>query len=186
MRDVAVKAKAKLGKLPGDDLYNELIHESDLDRKIGLLKTHYSFLEDTNSKKDVEFKLFKNFYQELKSLDFFLEGIESEFFKEYFAIYEIYLIQEVIQCIMNNTLEKNILNLRENPFSKDLNIEIDMSLEEFIDGLKDSKYYRTLLPFINKNMDRESLIFLSSNALMKFYFRDLLKLAKSLKQRKEC
>ena len=51
MRDVAVKAKAKLGKLPGDDLYNELIHESDLDRKIGLLKTHYSFLEDTNSKR---------------------------------------------------------------------------------------------------------------------------------------
>ncbi|WP_276861867.1 V-type ATPase subunit [Anaerococcus tetradius] len=181
MRDVAVKAKAKLGKLPGDDLYNELIHESDLDRKIGLLKTHYSFLEDTNSKKDVEFKLFKNFYQELKSLDFFLEGIESEFFKEYFAIYEIYLIQEVIQCIMNNTLEKNILNLRENPFSKDLNIDIDMSLEEFIDGLKDSKYYRTLLPFINENMDRESLIFLSSNALMKFYFRDLLKLAKKFK-----
>ena len=32
MRDVTVKAKAKMGKLPSDDLYNKLIHESNLER----------------------------------------------------------------------------------------------------------------------------------------------------------
>lgn len=185
MRDVTVKAKAKMGKLPSDDLYNKLIHESNLERKIGLLKNHYDFLDESVSKKEVELNLFRNFYDELKSLDFFLEGIESEFFKEYFSIYEIYLIQEVIQCILNNTLEKNILNLKQNPFSKDLKINVDDSLEEFIKGLRDSKYYRTLLPFINENMDKESLIFLSSNALMKFYFRNLLKLAKKFKAKEK-
>ena len=60
-----------------------------------------------------------------------------------------------------------------------------MTLETFIESNKDSKYYRILLPFLNKNMERDSLIFLSSNALMKFYYRSLLKLSKKfpLKER---
>lgn len=185
MRDVTVKAKAKLGKLPSDDFYNKMIHENNLDTKIDLLKREYSFLSDCNSKKDIETNLFKHFYKELKSLDFFLEGIEHEFFIEYFSIYEIFVIQECIQSILNNTLEKNLLNLVENPFSKDIKIETDMTLEDFIEGLNASKYYRTLLPFINKNMDKNSLIFLSSNALMKFYYRNLLKMAKRFKAREK-
>lgn len=181
MRDVTVKAKAKMGKLPSEDFYNRLIHESSQDIKIDMLRSEYDFLNNCSNKKQIESTLFKQFYKEYKSLDFFLEGIESEFFKEYFSIYEIFLIQECIQCITNNTLEKNLLNLSENPFAKDVNIETDMTLEEFIEGLKTSKYYRTLLPFINENMDKSSLIFLSSNALIKFYYRNLLKLAKKFK-----
>lgn len=129
--------------------------------------------------------MFKHFYEELKSLNFFLKGIESEFFDEYFSIYEIFLIQECIQCITNNTLEKNLLNLVQNPFSKDVKIDIGMTLDEFIEGLNTSKYYRTLLPFINENMDKSSLIFLSSNALMKFYYRNLLKIAKKFKSKEK-
>lgn len=185
MRDVTVKAKAKMGKLPTDSFYNELIHEGNLDIKIDMLKSKYNFLAEATSKKSIESALFKHFYEELKSLNFFLKGIESEFFDEYFSIYEIFLIQECIQCITNNTLEKNLLNLVQNPFSKDVKIDIGMTLDEFIEGLNTSKYYRTLLPFINENMDKSSLIFLSSNALMKFYYRNLLKIAKKFKSKEK-
>ncbi|MDO5047334.1 MAG: V-type ATPase subunit [Anaerococcus sp.] len=178
MKDVLVKAKAKMGKLPSDNLYNNLIHESNLDRKIEILKKEYNFLHQAKSKKDVEESFFNNFYEELKSLDFFLQGIESEFFKAYFDIYEIYLIQRIIQSIVNDTLEKNILSLSKDPFSKNIRVKLGMSLKDFVYSLKESKYYRTLLPFINEKMDKDSLIFLSSNALMKFYYRDLLKIAK--------
>ncbi len=61
-----------------------------------------------------------------------------------------------------------------------------MNLETFIEKNKNSRYYRTLVPYLNKNMEKDSVIFLSSNALMKFYYRSLLKLAKKfpLKERK--
>lgn len=51
MRDVTVKAKAKMGKLPTDSFYNELIHEGNLDIKIDMLKSKYNFLAEATSKK---------------------------------------------------------------------------------------------------------------------------------------
>ena len=62
-----------------------------------------------------------------------------------------------------------------------------MDLESFVIANKASKYYRVLLPFLNENMEAESIIFLSSNALIKFYYRSLLKLAKKFnsKERKQ-
>ncbi|MCI7238403.1 MAG: V-type ATPase subunit [Anaerococcus sp.] len=181
MKDVSVKAKAKMGKLPTRDLYDKLISDTSLENKKELLNHKYPFLKNVNTKKEMEAGFFNNFYTELRSIDFFLGGIESQFFKNYFSIYEIYLIQKVIQSIVHHRLEKNILNLLHDPFSKNLHIKIGMDLKDFIEGLRTSRYYRTLLPFVNENMDEDALIFLSSNALMKFYYRDLLKLSKEFK-----
>lgn len=185
MRDVLVKAKAKMGKIPDKDLYLSLVNESDLSKKIDILSKKYPSIDNKADKKTLEVAGFRNMYAELKSIDYFLQGLESQFFNLYFSKYEILFLQEIIESLVNNNFESNYLGFSTNPLSGNFHLEENMTLETFIESNKDSRYYRILLPFLNKNMERDSLIFLSSNALMKFYYRSLLKLAKkfSLKER---
>ncbi|WP_297280679.1 V-type ATPase subunit [uncultured Anaerococcus sp.] len=185
MRDVLVKAKAKMGKIPDKDLYLSLANESDLSKKIDILSKKYPPIDNKADKKTLEVAGFRNMYAELKSIDYFLQGLESQFFNLYFSKYEILFLQEIIESLVNNNFESNYLGFSTNPLSANFHLEENMTLETFIESNKDSRYYRILLPFLNKNMERDSLIFLSSNALMKFYYRSLLKLAKKflLKER---
>ena len=50
MKDVSVKAKAKLGKLLDDYLLERTLNENDLDRKISYLKKNYEFLNENDNK----------------------------------------------------------------------------------------------------------------------------------------
>jgi len=186
MRDVLVKAKAKMGKIPDNDLYISLVNESDLAKKIDILSKKYPSINNKMDKKNVEDSNFRNMYKELKSIDYFLSGLESEFFNLYFSKYEILSLQEIIESLVNKNFERNYINFSSNPLAKKFDLEPNMSLETFIEKNKNSRYYRTLVPYLNENMERDSLIFLSSNALMKFYYRSLFKLAKKfkLKERK--
>ena len=137
-------------------------------------------------KKSLEDSNFRNMYKELKSIDYFLKGLESDFFNLYFSKYEILFLQEIIESLVNKNFERNYINFSSNPLAKNFNLDPSMNLETFIEKNKNSRYYRTLVPYLNKNMEKDSVIFLSSNALMKFYYRSLLKLAKKfpLKERK--
>ncbi len=178
MKDVLVKAKSKLGKIPDNDLYMSLANETNLDRKIEILAKAYPDYYTNTDKRDIESNNFINMYQELKSIDYFLHGLDSKFFNLYFSKYEILFLQEIIESLVNENYEKNYLHFKANPLSDNFILEPDMDLARFVNQNQDSRYYRVLLAFINKNMEEDSLIFLSSNALMKFYFRSLLKLAR--------
>ena len=178
MKDVLVKAKAKLGKIPNNDLYLSLANETDLDKKIDILAKAYPDSYNQRDKRSIEANNFKNMYKELKSIDYFLSGLESKFFNLYFSKYEILFLQEIIESLVNNNYSRNYMSFQANPLSDNFNLELEMTLESFINLNKDSNYYRILLPYINKNMVEDSVIFLSSNALMKFYYRELLKVAK--------
>lgn len=186
MRDVLVKSKAKMGKIPDNDLYISLANESDLSKKIDILSKKYPSIDNKMDKKSLEDSNFRNMYKELKSIDYFLKGLESDFFNLYFSKYEILFLQEIIESLVNKNFERNYINFSSNPLAKNFNLDPSMNLETFIEKNKNSRYYRTLVPYLNKNMEKDSVIFLSSNALMKFYYRSLLKLAKkfSLKERK--
>ena len=186
MRDVLVKSKAKMCKIPDNDLYISLANESDLSKKIDILSKKYPSRDNKMDKKSFEDSNFRNMYKELKSIDYFLKGLESDFFNLYFSKYEILFLQEIIESLVNKNFERNYINFSSNPLAKNFNLDPSMNLETFIEKNKNSRYYRTLVPYLNKNMEKDSVIFLSSNALMKFYYRSLLKLAKKfpLKERK--
>ena len=184
MRDVVVKAKAKMGRIPDDDLYLNLASYGDFDKKVDILSKAYPDIDYSREKVNLEANNFKRMFAEIKSIDYFLTGLESDFFNLYFSKYEILFLQEIIESLVNDNFAGNYLTFKSNPLSDNFVIDSKMDLESFIKSNQNSRYYRTLLPFLNKNMQAENLIFLTSNALMKFYYRSLLKLSKKLKEHK--
>lgn len=177
MKDVSVKAKAKLGKLLDDYLLERTINENDFDRKISYLKKNYEFLSSDDDKLVVEEKLNNYFFKQVRSIDFFLRGLDKKFYKLYFSIYKIYLIQEIITSILNNSLADNYKYFVNSPFFEGMELSANYSLHDFVKSIKDKHIKRVLEPFLNENMDQDQLIFLSSNALIKLYYRDLLKMS---------
>lgn len=177
MKDVSVKAKAKLGKLLDDYLLERTINENDFDRKISYLKKNYEFLSADDDKLIVEEKLNNYFFKQVRSIDFFLRGLDKKFYELYFSIYKIYLIQEIITSILNNSLSDNYKYFVNSPFFEGMELSASFSLHDFVESIKDRHIKRVLEPFLNENMDQDQLIFLSSNALIKLYYRDLLKMS---------
>lgn len=183
MKDVSVKAKAKLGKLLDDYLLERTINENDLDRKVSYLKKNYEFLSADDDKLVVEEKLNNYFFKQIRSIEFFLRGLDKKFYKLYFSIYKIYLIQEIITSILNNSLADNYKYFVNSPFFEGMELSTNYSLHDFVESIKDKHINRVLKPFLNENMDQDQLIFLSSNALIKLYYRDLLKMSEKFPSR---
>lgn len=179
MRDVVVKAKAKLGKIPNEEFYFSLANEDNFEKKVNMLKRFYPDLNLIKDKIGLEAYNFNKAYAEIKSLDYFLKGYESDFFNLYFSKYEILFLQEIIIALVNDNFSKNYLRFIHNPLSANFILEANMDLENFININIDSKYYRTILPFLNRNMQNEDFSFLLSNALVKYYYRSLIKLTKN-------
>lgn len=177
MKDVSVKAKAKLSYVLDGDLLDGLIKEDNLSAKASYLRKNYDFLGADDEKIILEDKLRTHFYKELRSLEYFLTGLEKKFYQLYFSIFKIYLIQEIITSILNESLAENLGYFRNNPYYKGMNLDLDTSFKDFIESLDDYHMKRVLEPFLNENMDKDSIIFLSSNALMKSYYRELLKIS---------
>ncbi|WP_296129316.1 V-type ATPase subunit [uncultured Anaerococcus sp.] len=183
MKDVSVKAKAKLGKLLDDYLLERTINENDLDRKVSYLKKNYEFLSADDDKLVVEEKLNNYFFKQIRSIEFFLRSLDKKFYKLYFSIYKIYLIQEIITSILNNSLADNYKYFVNSPFFEGMELSPNYSLHDFVESIKDKHINRVLKPFLNENMDQDQLIFLSSNALIKLYYRDLLKMSEKFPSR---
>ena len=178
MKDVSVKAKAKLSNILDDDLLDSLIRENDLSAKARYLKNNYEFISLDDDKLTIEDKLNEHFYKELRSLEYFLTGLEKEFYQLYFSIFKIYLIQEIITSILNGSLDDNLGYFKNSPYYEGMNLDFNTSFDDFIRSIDDLHLRRVLEPFLNENMDKDSIIFLSSNALIKSYYRELLKLSK--------
>lgn len=177
MKDVSVKAKAKLSYVLDNDLLDGLIREDNLSAKASYLRKSYDFLGADDEKIILEDKLRTHFYKELRSLEYFLTGLEKKFYQLYFSIFKIYLIQEIITSILNGSLAENLGYFRNNPYYKAMSLNLDTSFKDFIESLDDYHIKRVLEPFLNENMDKDSIIFLSSNALIKSYYRELLKIS---------
>ena len=177
MKDVSVKAKAKLSYVLDGDLLDGLIKEDNLSAKASYLRKNYDFLGADDEKIILEDKLRTHFYKELRSLEYFLTGLEKKFYQLYFSIFKIYLIQEIITSILNGSLAENLGYFKNNPYYKGMNLDLDTSFKDFIESLDDYHMKRVLEPFLNENMDKDSIIFLSSNALIKSYYRELLKIS---------
>lgn len=178
MKDVSVKAKAKLSNILDDYLLDSLIRENDLSAKAKYLKNNYEFISLDDDKLTIEDKLNEHFYKELRSLEYFLTGLEKEFYQLYFSIFKIYLIQEIITSILNGSLDDNLGYFKNSPYYEGMNLDFNTSFDDFIISIDDLHLRRVLEPFLNENMDKDSIIFLSSNALIKSYYRELLKLSK--------
>lgn len=174
MKAYIVKAKSKLGKLPKINDYKNLITYDDFSRKLDVIKKIYPQLGNTRDKLNLEIGLNNILDEDLKSLSYFLEGYEKEFFIKYISSFEVMAIQNIILAILNNSLNDSYSMLKKNPFAKNLIIKKDMNFEDFVDALNNTRYHRTLVPFLNENMTKDSVIFLIANSLTKFYFRDLL------------
>lgn len=177
MKDDSVKAKAKLSYVLDNDLLDGLIREDNLSAKASYLRKNYDFLSADDEKIILEDKLRTHFYKELRSLEYFLTGLEKKFYQLYFSIFKIYLIQEIITSILNGSLAENLGYFRNNPYYKAMSLNLDTSFKDFIESLDDYHIKRVLEPFLNENMDKDSIIFLSSNALIKSYYRELLKIS---------
>lgn len=177
MKDVSVKAKAKLSEILSDDMVESLIRENDLGIKADYLGKVYYFISPYDEKLTIEDKLKEHFYKEIKSLEYFLSGLNKKFYQLYFSIYKIYYIQEIITSILNNSLSDNLTYFRNSPYYESMKLDYNTSFSEFIESIDDKHLRRVLEPFLNENMDMDSIIFLSSNALIKSYYRDLLKLS---------
>lgn len=177
MKDVSVKAKAKLSEILSNDMVESLIRENDLGIKADYLGKVYNFISPYDEKLAIEDKLKEHFYKEIKSLEYFLSGLNKKFYQLYFSIYKIYYIQEIITSILNNSLSDNLTYFRNSPYYESMKLDYNTSFSDFIESIDDKHLRRVLEPFLNENMDMDSIIFLSSNALIKSYYRDLLKLS---------
>ncbi|MDY6065839.1 MAG: V-type ATPase subunit [Finegoldia sp.] len=183
MIDALVKSRAKLGRRPNLGDYQRILREDDLEGKINLLKKldYSDFIDrDLHSIIDIEISLQNKFSQDIKSIAHFLKGRSKDFYQKYMSNYEIMLMQNLIQTLLNDTLADNYHNLKENPFSENIYIKIDMSFNDFVEEMKSTRYYRTLLPFAKADIKDKSEVFLISNALTKFYYRELLEEASKL------
>ncbi|WP_296114005.1 V-type ATPase subunit [uncultured Anaerococcus sp.] len=177
MKDVSVKAKAKFSDILDSILLDRLIRENDFKAKVNELSVKYDFINTDDDKNTVEEKLSEHFYMDLKSLEYFLTGLDKKFYRQYFSIYKIYLIQEIITSILNNSLDYNLDYFKKSPYYKGMKLDVNTNFRKFILSIDDYKIRRVLEPFLNENMDNDSIIFLSSNALIKSYYRELLKLS---------
>ncbi len=177
MKDVSVKAKAKLSEILTDEMVESLIRENNLETKADYLSKVYNFISPYDEKLTIEDKLKEHFYKELKSLDYFLSGLSKKFYQLYFSIYKIYYIQEIITSILNNSLSDNLTYFKNSPYYKTMKLDYNTNFSDFIESIDDKHLRRVLEPFLNENINRDSIIFLSSNALIKSYYRDLLKLS---------
>lgn len=177
MKDVSVKAKAKLSQILTDEMLESLIREDEIEIKADYLSTVYKLINGYDEKLTIEDKLKEHFYKDLISLEYFLTGLDKKFYQLYFSIYKIYFIQEIITSILNNSLKDNLAYFKNSPYYGSIELDCDTSFTEFIESIDDRHLKRVLEPFLNENMDKDSIIFLSSNALIKSYYRELLKLS---------
>lgn len=174
MKAYVVKAKAKYGKLPSKEICRDLLYEDSFERKLDIIRNNNSEIPNINSKKDLEIYLSNKLYDDIYSFLKFLKGEEKSFFLKYISRFEIQLMQLIVQAIINNHLEDSLNIIKREKFSHNIDVSKDDDFESFVEKSKQGRYYRTLYPFLNENMERESIIFLISNALNKFYYRDIL------------
>ena len=180
MRAYVVKAKAKLGKLPSKEICRDLLYEDSLERKLDIIRANKSEIPNIYSKKDMEIFLSNSLYDDLNSFLNFLKGEERNFFIKYISRFELQLIQLIVQAILNEHLKDSLDIIKREKFSQNINVSKDDDFESFVEKSKSTRYYRTLYPFLNENMQKDSIIFLISNSLNKFYYRDLLEETKKL------
>lgn len=180
MKAYVVKAKAKLGKLPKKETCRDLLYEDSLERKLDIIRNNNSEIPNLSSKKDLEIFLSNKLYDDLYSFLKFLKGEEKEFFIKYISKFELQLMQLIVQAIINNHLDDSLDIIKREKFSHDINVSKDDDFESFVRKSKSSKYYRTLYPFLNENIEKKSIIFLISNSLNKLYYRQLLEETKKL------
>ncbi len=180
MKAYVVKAKAKYGKLPSKEICRDLLYEDSFERKLDIIRNNNSEIPNINSKKDLEIYLSNKLYDDIYSFLKFLKGEEKNFFLKYISRFEIQLMQLIVQAIINNHLEDSLNIIKREKFSHNIDVSKDDDFESFVEKSKKGRYYRTLYPFLNENMERESIIFLISNALNKFYYRDILDETKKL------
>lgn len=180
MKAYVVKAKAKLGKLPSKEICRDLLYEDSLERKLDIIRANKSEIPNIYSKKDVEIFLSNSLYDDLNSFLKFLKGEEKNFFIKYISKFELQLIQLIVQAILNEHLKYSLDIIKREKFSQVINVSKDDDFQTFVEKSKSTRYYRTLYPFLNENMQKDSIIFLISNSLNKFYYRDLLEETKKL------
>ena len=180
MRAYVVKAKAKLGKLPSKEICRDLLYEDSLERKLDIIRANKSEIPNIYSKKDMEIFLSNSLYDDLNSFLKFLKGEEKNFFIKYISKFELQLIQLIVQAILNEHLKDSLDIIKREKFSQNINVSKDDDFQTFVEKSKSTRYYRTLYPFLNENMQKDSIIFLISNSLNKFYYRDLLEETKKL------
>lgn len=174
MKAYVVKAKAKYGKLPSKEICRDLLYEDSFERKLDIIRNNNSEIPNLNSKKDLEIYLSNKLYDDIYSFLKFLKGEEKNFFLKYISSFEVQIMQLIVQAILNDHLNDSLNIIKREKFSHNINISKDDDFQCFVEKSKSTRYYRTLSPFLNENMERESIIFLISNALNKFYYRDLL------------
>lgn len=180
MKAYVVKAKAKYGKLPSKEICGDLLYEDSFERKLDIMRNNNSEIPNINSKKDLEIYLSNKLYDDIYSFLKFLKGEEKNFFLKYISSFEVQLMQLIVQAILNDHLTDSLDLIKREKFSHNINVSKDDDFKSFVEKSKPTRYYRTLYPFLNENMEWDSLIFLISNALNKFYYRDLLDECKKL------
>lgn len=118
MRDVVVKAKAKLGKIPDNQFFLNLARENDYNKKIDIISQKNPSIDQSMDmdKRTIERSNFRYIFDELKSINYFLQGIESDFFNLYFSKYEILFLQEIIEALVNENFTRNYLDFFPTPY----------------------------------------------------------------------
>lgn len=184
MKAYVVKAKAKLGKLPKESTCKDLINEDDIERKFDIIKKVYPEISSSNRKIELEIELENHLYENLRSFLKFIKGQDRNFFEKYVSRYEILILELISQALFNNTIKASLDIIKKDKFSKAFKIKKEYTFKDFVLKNKHTRYYRTLLPFLNENVERQSLGFLVSNSLNKFYYRQLLEDIKDLDKNK--
>ena len=154
MKAYVVKAKAKLGKLPSKEICRDLLYEDSLERKLDIIRANKSEIPNIYSKKDVEIFLSNSLYDDLNSFLKFLKGEEKNFFIKYISKFELQLIQLIVQAILNEHLKDSLDIIKREKFSQNINVSKDDDFQTFVEKSKPTRYYRTLYPFLNENMQK--------------------------------
>ena len=182
------KAKAILGRLLKEEDYLNILKLETVEEIINYLKTstHYSeilkdeYLEIQEYEVLMEhyfFKLHEKFYH-------FYTGNYREFFKAIMCRYEVENLKLYLRTLSKN---KKMVILKSHLILQKLynNVDYDeidkaTNIREFMDGIKNTIYYKQLIPFSDENP--AEMIFHMEMVLDKFYFDRLYIAATNLKK----
>lgn len=186
---LSTKIRAMQMKLTSEEQFREIAQLTSVPQVVAYLKKTpeyqkrwVSIDEDALHRGDVEKLLRKSVFQNYTKIYHFANPIQRRFLSLYFKRYEIFLIKECIRTIFdhrNLSIDFTVYADFYHHHSK-LNIEqmaACTTIEELIDSMKDSEYYRALTGISHQD---NGLVFDYGMALDLYYFRLIWKIKDKL------
>lgn len=191
---IVTKLRAMEAKLLTNEDFSQISALHTVPEVVQYLKDHSSYDSILNQldeqhldRSSIEKVLIQGLYHEYSKIYSFCNMKQRKFMKLFIKHYEIDLIKSCFRSVLNEQFDVHELSYKKAFFDKYSNLSIDLletsqTIDELIENLKDTEYYRPLCGFKNAS---SITLFDYDLALDQYYFSILWKDRKKLLKKKE-